>query len=79
MCAAGLFLIFGCLFASGSVAKLVERLLATTALRILSKIQNGCHKQRSGQHTVARQKIFLLIHDILSVQIHISKRGSSMD
>ena len=26
--------------------------------RHLSKIQNGRHKQRSGQHTLARQKIY---------------------
>ncbi len=43
------------------VAKLVERLLAILQLsgfesRHLSKIQNGRHKQRSGQHTPARQK-----------------------
>jgi hypothetical protein len=42
------------------VAKLVARLLATTALWIripTSKIQNGKHKQRSGQHSLACQKI----------------------
>jgi hypothetical protein len=42
------------------VAKLVAHLLATAALWFesghLSKIQNGRHKQRSGQHTLARQK-----------------------
>jgi hypothetical protein len=46
------------------MAKLVARLLASAALWVrmidslhLSKIQNGRHKQRSGQNTLARQKI----------------------
>jgi hypothetical protein len=45
------------------VSTLVARLLATAALwvriqsRLLSKIQNCRHKQRSCQHTLARQKI----------------------
>ncbi len=43
------------------MAKLVSGLLATAALwvqiRNFSKIQNGRHKQRSGQHTLASQKI----------------------
>ena len=40
------------------VDKLVARLLATPRFesRHLLKIQNGRHKQRSGQHTLARQK-----------------------
>jgi hypothetical protein len=43
---------------------LVARLLATAALwvriycRYLSKTQNGRHKKRSGQHTLASQKIY---------------------
>jgi hypothetical protein len=44
------------------VAKLVARLLATAALWVrvqisLKKIHKG-HKQKSGQHTLARQKIY---------------------
>jgi hypothetical protein len=35
------------------VAKLVKRLLKS---RHLSKLQNGRNRQRSGQHTLARQK-----------------------
>jgi hypothetical protein len=41
------------------LAKLVARLLATSALWLrsqTSKIQNGKHKQRSGQHSLACQK-----------------------
>ncbi len=42
------------------MAKLIARLLATAALwvRFLTslKILNGRHKQRSGQHTLARKK-----------------------
>ncbi len=41
---------------------MVGRLLATAALwvesRHLSQIQNGRNKQRSGQHTLARKKIY---------------------
>jgi hypothetical protein len=44
------------------VAKLVARLLATSALwfefKHLSKVHNVRHKQRSGQHTLARQKMY---------------------
>ncbi len=46
------------------MAKLVAHLLATAALcmgfesRHLSKVQNGRHEQRSGQHTLTRQKIY---------------------
>ncbi len=44
------------------MTKLVARLLAKAALwfesRHLSKILNGRHKQRSDQHTVARQNIY---------------------
>ncbi len=46
------------------VAKLVARLLATAALWVriqISKIQNGRHKQRGGQHTLARQKKYTKI------------------
>jgi hypothetical protein len=45
-------------------AKLVERLLAMVLSRFvsrhrhISKIKNGRHKQRSGLHTLARQKIY---------------------
>jgi hypothetical protein len=43
-------------------AKLVARLLATAALwvRFQTSLKNtkGRHKQRIGQHTVARQKIY---------------------
>jgi hypothetical protein len=46
------------------VAKFVARLLATAALwvrtRHLSKIKNRRPKQKSGQHTLARQKNYLL-------------------
>jgi hypothetical protein len=39
------------------VAKLVARLLATAALWVRTSLKNtGRHKQRSGQHTLARQK-----------------------
>jgi hypothetical protein len=44
------------------VAKLVSRLLASAALWVLIrtslKIQNGRHKHRSSQHTLARKKNF---------------------
>ncbi len=45
------------------VAKLVAHLLSAAALRVwiqtyLKRIQNERHKERSGQHTLVRQKIY---------------------
>ncbi len=60
------------------VAKLVARLLATSALWIriqTSKIQNGKHKQRSGPTQSSLPKRMLLISSQLSI-VDIKFKGA---